>query len=108
MRRFVTGLATLAALAAGVTMLSSRSEAAGLPGSGALNSAADSVALTETVQYFYGGRNWCWYDDGWQGPGFYWCGYAFRPGFGWGGGRGWRGWGGGPGWRGGDRVTGPL
>ena len=46
MRKLVTGLATLAAIAAGVTMFGTRSEAAGLPGSAALNDAADSIALT--------------------------------------------------------------
>lgn len=53
----------------------------------------------EQAQYVYGGRNYCWYANGWRGPGFYWCGYAFRRGLGWGGGAGWRGWGG-PGFRG--------
>jgi hypothetical protein len=46
----------------------------------------------EQAQFFYGGRNYCWYDDGWHGPGYYWCGYAFRRGLGWGGAEGWRGW----------------
>jgi len=49
----------------------------------------------QQVQYIYGGRNYCWYNNGWRGPGYYWCGYAMRRGFGWGGGPGWRGWGGG-------------
>jgi hypothetical protein len=53
-------------------------------------------AAVEQTQYAYGGRNYCWYDNGWRGPGYYWCGYAMRRGFGWGGGAGWRGWGGGP------------
>jgi hypothetical protein len=97
----------VAAIAAGVTMSGTRTEAAGFLGSAALNDAADSIALTTNVQYYYGGRNWCWYDDGWQGPGFYWCGYRYRRGFGWGGGAGWRGWGGGPGWRGPGIVVGP-
>jgi hypothetical protein len=48
-------------------------------------------ANVEPVQFFYGGRDYCWYDDGWRGPGFYWCGYAWRRGFGWGGGAGWHG-----------------
>src|SRR5262245_8807902 len=52
MRKLVTGLATLAAIAAGVTMLSTRSDAAGLPGTGVLNGAADSVATTENVQLY--------------------------------------------------------
>ena len=51
----------------------------------------------EQAQFFYGGRNYCWYDDGWRGPGFYWCGYAWRRGLGWGGGVGWHGWHRGPG-----------
>ena len=46
----------------------------------------------EQAQFFFGGQNYCWYDDGWHGPGFYWCGYAFRRGLGWGGGAGWHGW----------------
>ena len=49
----------------------------------------------EQAQFFFGGRNYCWYDDGWRGPGFYWCGYAWRRGLGWGGGYGWHGWHGG-------------
>jgi hypothetical protein len=97
MRKFVTGLATLAAMAAGVTMMGGRSDAAGLPGSRALNDAADSVALIEKTQFIYLGRNYCFYDDAWNGPGYYWCGYAYRPGLGFGGGRGWHGWGGGGG-----------
>ena len=48
----------------------------------------------EDVQYYvYGGRRYCFYPDGWRGPGYYWCGYAWRRGFGWGGPMGWRGWG---------------
>ncbi len=39
----------------------------------------------------FNGRWYCWYDSGWRGPGYYWCGYAMRVGFGWGGGDGWRG-----------------
>jgi hypothetical protein len=106
MRKFITGLASLV-LAAGVTMFGSRAEAAGLPGSDGLKSAADKLAMTETVQvYFWDGRRYCWYDDGWHGPGFYWCGYRWRRGFGWGGPIGWRGWGGGGGWMGGGWMGG--
>lgn len=57
----------------------------------------------QPVQYFYGGRNYCWYNNGWRGPGFYWCGYASRRGMGWGGGAGWRGWD----HRGGQHFRGP-
>ncbi len=68
----------------------------------------------DTVQWFWGGRNFCWYDSAWRGPGYYYCGYAWRRGYGWGGGYGWRGWGGGHpyayyhggGWHGGDHGGG--
>ena len=42
--------------------------------------------------YLFGGRRYCWYADAWNGPGWYWCGYAYRSGFGWGGAYGWNGW----------------
>jgi hypothetical protein len=47
------------------------------------------------AQYGYGwhGRNYCWYPNGWHGAGYYYCGYAWRRGFGWGGPIGWNGWG---------------
>ena len=48
----------------------------------------------QEVQYFvYAGRRYCFYPEGWRGPGYYWCGYAWRQGLGWGGPMGWRGWG---------------
>jgi hypothetical protein len=40
----------------------------------------------------FGGHNYCWYDDGWSGPGYYWCGYGYYQGYGYGGGEGWHGW----------------
>ncbi len=49
-------------------------------------------SLLQEVQYFYGGRNYCWYEGGWRGAGYYLCGYAGRRGYGWGGARGWNGW----------------
>jgi hypothetical protein len=49
-------------------------------------------ALIENVAYVYGGRNYCFYDDGWKGTGWYWCGHAWSNGVGWGGAYGWRGW----------------
>jgi hypothetical protein len=42
--------------------------------------------------YMFGGRQFCWYASAWRGPGWYWCGYAWRNGLGWGGPRGWHGW----------------
>jgi hypothetical protein len=67
--------------------------------------ASGSAPLVETVQYAYRGYRYCWYLNGWRGPGWYRCGFAGRRGYGWGGGYGWRGWAvpgwRGPGWRGG-------
>jgi hypothetical protein len=62
-------------------------------------SQADPATL-EKAQWMWGGRNYCWYPNGWRGPGYYWCGYAFRRGFGWGGPAGWNGWRYDRGWRG--------
>jgi hypothetical protein len=47
--------------------------------------------------YLFGNQRYCWYDSAWNGPGWYYCGYAFRRGYGWGGGAGWNGWRGGGG-----------
>ena len=62
---------------------------------GVYNSAGDAVSLEKT-QFVYAGRTYCWYPTGWRGPGYYWCGYAWRRGFGWGGPVGWNGWTAGP------------
>lgn len=53
--------------------------------------AGDPVSLIK-AQWMWRGRRYCWYANGWRGPGYYWCGYAFRRGFGWGGPAGWHGW----------------
>src|SRR5215472_17270501 len=45
--------------------------------------------------YTWGDHRYCWYDDGWSGPGWYWCGAPWRAGYGWGGPWGWHGWRGG-------------
>ncbi|WP_156898288.1 hypothetical protein [Methylocapsa acidiphila] len=90
----------VAAAAAGV----SGSAEAGPMQSARLGAATDA-ALFHQAQFVWGGRDYCFYSDGWRGPGFYWCGYRWRRGHGWGGGSGWHGWT--PGqeghWRGGER-----
>ena len=45
--------------------------------------------LIEQAQFYWNGREYCFYDDGWRGPGWYMCGYEWRRGYGWGGGREW-------------------
>ena len=60
------------------------------------------IAPVEEAFFIHGGVTYCWYPNGWRGPGFYRCGWAWRSGLGWGGGWGWNGWGGGwnSGWNG--------
>ena len=48
--------------------------------------------IFDPLNLVFGGHEWCWYDDGWRGPGWYWCGYGARYGYGWGGGEGFNGW----------------
>ena len=77
-------------------------------GDGVLGGRAPLANATqiENAQFIFGGRNYCWYDDGWRGPGWYWCGYANRSGLGWGGGGGWHGWRRGGGGHGGGMFSG--
>jgi len=37
----------------------------------AFRASADSLNMVERAQFVWLGRQYCWYDDGWQGPG--WC-----------------------------------
>ena len=100
-RSICTSLAVIG-LAAAASVASAAPIDEGAPGARlfyGIYSPSEPVAL-EKAQWFFGGQNYCWYVDGWRGPGFYWCGYAWRRGFGWGGPYGWHGWRGGYGWRG--------
>ena len=36
---------------------------------GATRAAADRLNIVESVQFFWLGHDYCWYDDGWNGPG---------------------------------------
>jgi hypothetical protein len=88
MRKLTLTLAAIA-LSAGVLAMS---KADAMPLGSALGNAADSLNVVEQTQFVWGGRNYCWYPDGWRGPGWYWCGYQLRRGLGWGGPLGWHGW----------------
>jgi hypothetical protein len=91
-RKFTLSLA----LSVGVALpLASSAEAAIGDSSLGARLLSNQIAPIEKAQFFFGGQNYCWYDDGWQGPGWYWCGYAWNNGVGWGGGYGWHGWRGG-------------
>jgi hypothetical protein len=93
MRTFMLKLAALATLAAGTAMIGGRADAAAMPAPNGLAVAIDSLGVIENSQYSYRGRRYCWYDDGWNDAGWYWCGYNYRRGYGWGGGQGFLGWG---------------
>jgi hypothetical protein len=99
MRRLMSMAAALA-LAASAGASGSATAAPALNALGTL-AHEDGSPPIERVQYYWGGQNYCWYPNGWKGPGWYWCGYASRYGNGWGGGYGWRGWGVPGGWHGG-------
>jgi hypothetical protein len=56
---------------------------------------AASVSMpskAEAQVFVYEGARYCFYFDGWHGPGWYRCGYRLRTGLGWGGEYGWHGW----------------
>src|SRR4029079_2907854 len=39
----------------------------------------------------WGGHKYCWYDEAWNGAGWYRCGFENKNGKGWGGPKGWQG-----------------
>src|ERR1035441_4646155 len=90
LRNLVVALAATAAVVVG-----GNAGAASMSAPAAMRTAADSLKMTENVQFFWGDHNYCWYDDGWNGPGWYWCDMYLQSGIGWGGGYGWHGWRGG-------------
>ena len=83
------------ALAATAAMVGGNAGATTMSAPAAMRAAADSLNMVENVQFFWTGHNYCWYDDGWNGPGWYWCDMYLQPGIGWGGGYGWHSWRGG-------------
>lgn len=87
MRYTLVGLTATAVIALGAG-----AQAAPLGATGGLAAASTTVNLAENAQFLWGGFSYCWYFDGWRGPGWYRCGFAWRRGFGWGGPRGWRSW----------------
>jgi hypothetical protein len=90
LRNLVVALAATAAV-----VVSGNAGAASMSAPAAMRTAADSLKMTENVQFFWSGHNYCWYDDGWNGPGWYWCDMYLQSGIGWGGGYGWHNWRGG-------------
>src|SRR5215469_9830696 len=91
MRKLILLVVAVAAALSAVVTTGSRSQASVIaPPS--LREAADELLLTETVQFWWKGQRYCWYNTGWRGPGWYRCGFRSRRGLGWGGPSGWHGW----------------
>ena len=90
------------------TFLSTAAEAGVGGGAGGVGSAVRRASLVRPAQYYqFEGQNYCWYAQGWQGPGWYVCGEEWDSGVGWGGPGGWLGLGGaGRPWRSGRRGVG--
>jgi hypothetical protein len=95
MRTSALALIAAAGLAVGLAAGATLSGAAQAAPAGPLGTAADELGVVAQAQYIYGGHNYCFYIDGWHGPGWYWCGYGSRRGYGWGGVEGWHNWHGG-------------
>lgn len=93
-------LSLTAAMGAGAITMSTV-QAAPAAISNGVRVAADSMNVVEKTQFVFGGRQYCWYANGWNGPGWYLCGYDWRRGFGYGGPMGWHN------WHPGDPVHGP-
>jgi hypothetical protein len=87
----MTRLKMIAAVLVTSGALPIASQAAPISHSG-IASAVQSQSVVEQVAFRWAGREYCFYDDGWRGPGWYWCGYRLRSGLGWGGPTGWHGW----------------
>ena len=91
MRKFSVAVATAAVLTAGTPSFGAVQLVRSSPGNG-LPAAIESV--TEKLNTTRMASRYCWYDNAWNGPGWYRCGYARHEGQGWGGPRGrhdWRG-----------------
>ena len=82
MKRFQLTL-TLGMMLGAVSLAATTVQATPLSLSGQLGAAAGDLNPVEQAQFILGGRHYCFYLDGWHGPGYYWCGYAWRRGFGW-------------------------
>jgi hypothetical protein len=84
------------AVAAGALLVATQANAGSFPVNN-LNGIETGLVDTVAVRvYVHEGRRYCFYFDGWHGPGWYRCGFAWREGIGWGGVYGWNSWSYGP------------
>lgn len=91
MLKFSVALATAAVLTASVPSFGT-AQAIPIGTTNGLRTTVDGLTIIENAQYVSNGHPYCWYDDGWNGAGWYRCGYARHEGQGWGGPQGWHDW----------------
>jgi hypothetical protein len=85
------------ALAAGALLVATQANAGSFPvNSGLMRTGGGLVDRVAVRVYVHEGHRYCFYFNGWHGPGWYRCGFAFRRGVGWGGIYGWNDWSYGP------------
>lgn len=91
MRKVGFSLAAAATLISG-TSLFGFAQSAPIGSANALRATIDGLNIVNEAQHLSDGKRYCWHNDGWNGAGWYRCGYASRNGQGWGGPSGWHGW----------------
>ena len=84
------------AVAASALLVATHANAANLPVNRMAGVSGDLVDQVAVRVYVHAGHRYCFYFNGWHGPGWYRCGFAFRRGYGWGGVYGWNDWSYGP------------
>jgi hypothetical protein len=84
------------AIAAGALLAATQANAGIFPVNNLTGAGSDLVDQVAVRVYVHEGHRFCFYFDGWHGPGWYRCGFAFRRGLGWGGVYGWNDWSYGP------------
>src|SRR5664280_91488 len=96
MRKLSIARTAATTLVAVVSLFGGNTQAAVVAAPNGILAAGSALNPVQNVQIYYlDGRQYCWYDNGWHGPGWYWCDNYLTYGIGWGGGYGWHGWRGG-------------
>jgi hypothetical protein len=83
MTRFGNCVALALVVAGGALTIGTAAEAAAATSPMVLRSVIDSRSLVDSVRvevFYYIGRRYYWYEDGWRGEGWYRCGYQRRDG----------------------------
>ena len=84
------------AVAAGALLAATQANAGNFPVNNLTGAGTGLVDKVAVRVYVHEGHRYCFYFNGWHGPGWYRCGFALRRGFGWGGVYGWNDWSYGP------------